>query len=345
MGRRNVRNAMNILVIRLSSMGDVVLVTPLLTYLKERYPDAAVTLVTGADYAPLFADDPRLFQTIALPREAHTLPGALIAGTWDLVVDLQNSNRSRHLVSSLRSVGHAIFFDKLHWSRWALLLLRRDTYGSSPGIAARYIRAVSGASLPIPIPSPHLFFSIEARTRALALFKEHAGGIVRPSIALFPFSAWKNKEWPQYHFISVGRYYGARGWNVAIFGGPEDTARADGFKECIGSRCISLAGRLTLYECGALLSHFTLALGNDTGLSHLARAAGIKVGMLFGPTTRHFGFYPSGDPPFMVFEMPLCCRPCHAHGGNVCLRMSRRCMRSIGNKEVIAGLDALFQGG
>lgn len=326
-------------------MGDVILVTPLLSYLKERYRGAAVTLVTGVEYAPLFAGDPRLSQAIALPREAPALPGALIAETWDLVVDLQNSGRSRRLVSSLRSAGHAVFFNKLHWSRWALLLFRHDTYGSSPGIAARYIRTVSAASLPEPVPSPRLFFSGESCTRAIASFNEQAGGIVRPSIALFPFSAWKNKEWPRDRFISVGRYYGARGWNVAIFGGPEDTTRADAIKERIGQRCISLAGRCTLYECGALLSHFSLALGNDTGLSHLARAAGTKVGILFGPTTRHFGFYPGGDPPFKVFETPLCCRPCHAHGGNVCLRISHRCMRSIGYKEVVAGLETLFQGG
>jgi ADP-heptose:LPS heptosyltransferase len=326
-------------------MGDVILVTPLLSYLKERYRNAAVSLVTGADYAPLFARDPRLSQTIALSREAYTLPGSLIAQPWDLVIDLQNNHRSRHFVSSLRSAGRTVFFNKLHWSRWALLLLRLDTYGSSSGIAARYIRTVSGESLPEPVPSPRLYFSNEARAVALASFNEQTGGIVRPSIALFPFSAWKNKEWPRDRFIDVGRYYGARGWNVAIFGGPEDRTRSDAFRERIGQRCISLAGRLTLGECGALLSHFTLALGNDTGLSHLARASGIKVGMLFGPTTRHFGFFPSGDPPFAVFETPLCCRPCHAHGGNRCLRMSRRCMRSIGHKEVIAGMEALFRRG
>jgi ADP-heptose:LPS heptosyltransferase len=336
---------MNILVIRLSSMGDVILVTPLLSYLKERYRDAAVTLVTGAPYASLFADDPRLFQTIALPHDAQSLPGALVAGTWDVVVDLQNSRRSRHLVASLRLAVSTVFFDKLHWSRLALLLLRQNMYGPSPGIAARYIRTVSGALIPEPVPTPRLFFSEEARARALASFNEQAGGIVRPSIALFPFSAWKNKEWPQDRFVSVGRYFGARGWNVAIFGGPEDTIRADSFRERIGPCCISLAGRLTLHECGALLSHFTLALGNDSGLSHLARATGVKVGVLFGPTTRHFGFYPGGEPPFAVFETPLCCRPCHAHGGNVCLRMSRRCLRSIGYKEVIAGLDELSRRG
>ena len=102
-----------------------------------------------------------------------------------------------------------------------------------------------------------------------------------------------------------------------------------------------LAGELSLYECGCFLTHCSLALGNDTGLSHLARACGVKTGVLFGPTTRHFGFYPYGDPAFRIFEEPLVCRPCHAHGGNICLRMSRRCMRGISYKRVIRELDEL----
>jgi heptosyltransferase-2 len=87
-----------------------------------------------------------------------------------------------------------------------------------------------------------------------------------------------------------------------------------------------------------------LALGNDTGLVHLARACGVKTGVIFGPTARQFGFYPYGEPPFAVFEQNLACRPCHAHGGNVCLRLNRACTRSIGFKQVIRGLEELFHG-
>jgi ADP-heptose:LPS heptosyltransferase len=326
-------------------MGDVVLVTPLLSYLKERYPSASVTLVTGAPYAPLFTEDPRLSRTIALPHEVTIMPEALVNEPWDLVVDLQNSNRSHGLISSLRSAVRTVFFDKVHGRRLMLLLFRTDTYGSMPGIAGRYIQTVSGASRAGPIPPPSIFFTEQARTAALVSFNKQTGGNAGPCIGLFPFSAWKNKEWPQDRFVAVGGHFAAQGWNVAIFGGPEDAARADALKERIGRCCISLAGRLSLHECGALLSHFRLALGNDTGLSHLARAVGVKTGVLFGPTTRHFGFFPFGDPPYTVFETPLRCRPCHAHGGNICLRMTRRCLRSIGYHAVIAGLERLSQDG
>ena len=143
----------------------------------------------------------------------------------------------------------------------------------------------------------------------------------------------------------MARHFQKQGWIAVIFGGPDDAVRAGSMQQRIGNSCIALAGKPSLYENGCLLGGFSLALGNDTGLSHLARACGVRTGFLYGPTTRHFGFYPYGDPPFLVFETPLFCRPCHAHGGNVCLRLTHRCLRRIGPDTVIKGLEELAAGG
>ena len=91
--------AMNILVIRFSSLGDVVLVTPLLSYLADRYPGSRTTLVTGPDYTPLFSDDPRLARTVSSVDATALLHDE----AWDLVVDLQNNRRSRELIAGLGS--------------------------------------------------------------------------------------------------------------------------------------------------------------------------------------------------------------------------------------------------
>ncbi|MBN1127874.1 MAG: glycosyltransferase family 9 protein [Chitinispirillaceae bacterium] len=332
---------MNILVIRFTSLGDVVLVTALFSYLAERYPDAGITFITSPEYAPLFHDDRRLQRTLVVADVDDGVKG----GPWDLVVDLQNNRRSRRLVATLRSRPRVGRFDKMHLARWALLALRLNIDDHSRHVAARYIAAAAeGSDQPVP-PSPRLFFSEECRNRPIAWYREQTDDLSRPSIALFPFSAWKNKEWPLLGYRSVGGYFLAKGWNVAIFGSSLEAARAEVLSKAIGSRCVSTAGKLSLHECGALLTHFSLALGNDTGLAHLARAAGVKTGILFGPTTRQFGFYPYGEPPSMVFEKELFCRPCHAHGGNRCLRLTRPCMRSIDDREVVNGLERLLQSG
>jgi len=329
---------MKILIIRLSSMGDVILATPLFSFIRKHYPSVSITFVTGSEYAGLFSDDPRLSEVAGIDAGTLRLPAGLTAPAWDLVVDLQNSLRSRALLGQLQAKVKTCFFDKQHWQRFMLLFLRCNTYDPARHVAVRYIRAAGGdASATATAEPPRLFFREYGCVRARAIL----GGNGKPALAIFPFSAWKNKEWPAACFVKVGRHFLAKGWNVAIVGGPSDGKRAGQMREHIGGCSLSLAGTLSLYEYGCLLSGFTLALGNDTGLSHLARACGVKTGILYGPTTRHFGFYPYGEPAFRIFEEKLFCRPCHAHGGNVCLRLSRRCMKGIDAEQVISGLEEL----
>jgi ADP-heptose:LPS heptosyltransferase len=329
--------SMNILVIRVSSIGDVILAAPLFSSLAESYPGASITFVTGENLKGLFADDPRLAEIVGIDES----PERLLSTTWDLVVDLQATTRSRALCGLLKTASPVLSFDKLHWKRALLLVARVNTYGDGDPVASRYIRA-AGLHIAGKTPPPlKLYFKETSCVRMQVIFQNYAGGIVRPAIALFPFSAWKNKEWPAAYFINVGRYFLTKGWNVVIMGGPEDAGRAEWMRVRIGTRCISMAGKLSLYDSGCLLTGFALALGNDTGMSHLARACGVKTGILFGPTTRHFGFYPFGEPRFRVFEERLFCRPCHAHGGDICLRLSHACMRRISYSRVIQELVEL----
>ncbi len=323
-------------------MGDVIVTSSLLSFLKVQHPSQLITLVTGIDYAQLFGDDPRLAAVVGVDAGEERLPGDLLDKKWDLAVDLQNSPRSHALLRCINADAGRGYFDKQHWQRLALLLFRCNTYDLRMHVARRYLHAAACNPLPGEIPPLRLFFSDKSRQMVRARYLLPAGGIERPLLALFPFSAWKNKEWPEKNYIEVGRYFLAKGWIPVIMGGQGDVVRAQKMEEGIGGRCISLAGRISLYECGALLTGFSLALGNDTGLSHLARACGVRTGIFFGPTTRHFGFFPYGVPSYKVFEVPLLCRPCHAHGGNRCLRFNHSCMRGIGPELVIKELGELF---
>ncbi|MDD5676066.1 MAG: glycosyltransferase family 9 protein, partial [Chitinivibrionales bacterium] len=126
------------------------------------------------------------------------------------------------------------------------------------------------------------------------------------------------------------------------FGGRNDAAGAQSLARSIGESATALAGGLSLYECASVLKRCALALGNDTGLMHLARAVGIKTGVVFGATTSAWGFFPRSGPASKIFERPLWCRPCHAHGGTLCFRGGRPCLRRVTPQSVIAGLEELL---
>lgn len=323
-------------------MGDVILVSPLLTYLRQHIPGARLCLLTGRYYRGLYEDDTRLESLRTAERgELNEVCEQLAQEQWDLVVDLQNSRRSRRLTRRYFSGCTVRAFNKLHVQRYLLLLLRLDTYQSDSHVVRRYIQAAGFDPGPVE-QLPPLTLSFKECAHLFDRKPWSSSRIQRPAIALFPFSAWPNKQWPRKRFAAVGRYYQDKGWNVFVLGGPEDRLQGEKLAARIGGNAWNFAGALSLHDCGCLLRQCTLALGNDTGLSHLARACGVRTGMIFGATTSHFGFFPYGTPPSTVFEAPLSCRPCHPHGGTTCWRLGRPCLRRITPESVIRGLEDLY---
>lgn len=334
---------MKILVIRFSSMGDVILATPVFDYLKKIHSDSQITLLTDKNYVELFSDDPRLNFILGLQKSDHIDQLSIINEYWDLVIDLQNNRRSNNIVDHIKTKKQTGTFQKLHFQRSLLLLTRINLYPSNSDVITRYLLAAGLKNTITSInKSTKLYFDSSELTNYKKMIQSDA--IIRPAIALFPFSAWKNKEWPANYFMTVGKYFISKGWNVVIFGNKSEQKQAELLRLLIGERAISLAGKLSLYECGCVLSNCTITLGNDSGLSHLARACGVKSGIVYGPTTHHFGFFPSDNPPFKILEAPGICRPCHPHGGNVCFRFNHECMKKIEPDIVIKELLKLHHG-
>lgn len=325
-----------ILLIRYSSMGDVLLLAPLLAVLKQHYGSAEVSLITAKQYADLFLDDSRLSHVVGVAKGERCTDTALLNTHWDILLDLQNNSQSRREIEKL-TFKTLRRFNKLHGKRALLFLLRISMYQANDRVVQRYIRTLEeGQTTAAKALQYRIPFDVSRSASLQSLLQP--GKIKRPVLALFPFSAWKNKQWLAEHFISVGSFFLVKGWSVVLFGGPEDQRQADSMKNQIGMHCISLAGKISLYECGVLLGSCHLALGNDSGLAHLARASGVKTGIIYGPTARQLGFFPEGLPRFKIFEKKLLCRPCHPHGGNVCLRLTHRCMRAITAEQVIKGM-------
>ena len=322
-------------------MGDVILATSVFSYLKAEYPESTLWFVTQQKYAELFSTDTRLARVVAVEKGGEREAAReLCSIEWDRIIDLQNSPKSLFLRKGLVSKQPAAVFQKLHARRWALLLAGINLYKEGDHVIARYARA-AGCTGKAGFSFPPARVILDKKKCEAAKQIAPSSTMVRPAIALFPFSAWRNKEWPAANYAFVGRYFSVKGWNVVIAGGPRDIVAAEALMRRIGGQCISTAGQLSLSETACLISNCRLALGNDTGLCHLARACGVKTGVIYGPTTAHFGFYPYGDPPYRVFEARQFCRPCHAHGGNICYAGSRPCLKKVRPETVIKGLEAL----
>ncbi len=256
------RRSMRILFIAPSRIGDAVLATGLIDHLLHRHPDARVTLVAGPISAEVFARMPNLERLIVTEKHRYDLHWlhlwAMAAGTrWDLVLDIRGS-------------GLAWFLR----ARWRAAMRRR------PGPKIAQIGRILGLD---PPPLPVVWTAPDDRARATLLLPPGP-----PVIALAPTANWAGKIWPAERFAELFRRLAAGPFGparAALFAGPGPAEQALAAPLLAAlPEAIDLAGRLSLPEAAAALARAALFVGNDSGLMHIAAAAGTPTIGLFGPT-------------------------------------------------------------
>jgi ADP-heptose:LPS heptosyltransferase len=253
---------MRILFVTSNRVGDAVLSTGLLDHLIRAHPAARITIVCGRVAEGVFARMPNRERTIILdkrPYSAHWLPlwWEVARHRWDLVVDIRGSGLSFLVRTKRRAV------------------LRRR-----PGHKIEELASILQLD---PPPLPVAWTAPEDRARAEALLPSG-----RPIIALGPTANWQGKVWPAENFARLFQALAAGplpGAISAILAGPgeEERAMAAPLLEALPD-AIDLSGMLSLPEAAACLERAALYVGNDSGLMHLAAAAGAPTLGLFGPT-------------------------------------------------------------
>jgi ADP-heptose:LPS heptosyltransferase len=253
---------MRILFIASSRIGDAILCTGLLDHLIRLYPASRITVVTGPVAEDVFARMPNRERTIVMDKRRfgrHWLGlwADVVRTRWDLVVDIRASALA-----------------------WLVPTRRRAIMRRGTGHKIDQIGAILGLA---PPPVPVAWTDDSDRALAASLLPPGP-----PVIALAPTANWTGKVWPAERFVALaqalreGPMPGAR---IAVFAGPGDFERglAAPVLEALPD-AVDLCGRLSLPQAAACLMRADLFIGNDSGLMHLAAAAGTPTLGLFGPT-------------------------------------------------------------
>lgn len=259
---------MRILFISSNRLGDAVLTTGLLDHLIRAHPTARFTVATGPVAEGVFTRMPNLERLIVMEKRRHGLHWLPLwwhaaRRWWDLVVDIRGSALA-----------------------WQVPARRRAVMRRRPGHKTEQLAAILKLH---PPPMPVAWTGEPDRAKAAALLPDGA-----PIIALGPTANWHGKVWPPENFIALfhalraGPLPNAR---AAIFAGPgaKEAAMAAPVLAALPD-AIDLTGTLTIPEAAACLVRCALYVGNDSGLMHLAAAAGTPTLGLFGPTPwREYG--------------------------------------------------------
>jgi heptosyltransferase-2 len=325
-----------ILCVRFSSIGDVLLTTPLVRALRRRHPDAELIYVTKSAMAPLVADNPHINQVVALE------PGEPIAALARRVRALQPTH-GLDLHGSLRSAALRLLvrcrwsgYSKRKLARTTLIATKIDLYGKHVPVAERYFEAARRAGLDVQPDGgpPEFFLSTAARERASRWLAER-GLDAKPFAALAPGAAHTTKRWPIAHWQSLAERLQRAGYGLVAVGGPGDralTSRLPGVA--------SAAGEFSLQETGACIARAAVLVSGDSGVMHMASGVGTPVVALFGPTVDAFGFFPYTQRA-LVLERELTCRPCSAMGTERCPLGHHRCLVDLPPDQVAAAVARL----
>ncbi len=257
---------MRVLFVTATRIGDAVLSTGILSHLVERCPGARLTIAAGPLAAPLFAAVPGLERLIVVEKRRFgqhwlSLYRTVAARRWDIVVDLRGSALAWLLRAGERRVAG-----------------RRD----SGEHRVRELGRLFGLD---PPPAPRLWLAPEHRRAAEALLPP--GG---PVLAIGPAANWRGKQWRAENFAALAQRLVAPegimpGARVAVLAAAHERRQAAPLIAALPPpRVVDLVGRTDLPVAAAVLQRTRLFVGNDTGLMHLAAAAGVPTLGLFGPS-------------------------------------------------------------
>ncbi|MBN1596619.1 glycosyltransferase family 9 protein [candidate division FCPU426 bacterium] len=330
----------NILAVRLTSLGDIVLTQPVLEQIARQ--GHHVDLMVHPDYAALGRMLPGVQEVVTSLSDLKPV--------YDIVLDLHGTWRARRLLRKVR------YRRIVHYHKRALarrLLVRR---GGKP----RFWNAVSGLSEKEQVTDWYAQAAVRAGfakatgwprvelsewAQAAALQTLHKAGCKNSGrfAVLAPGATWPTKQWPQEYFAQLALGLEQKfGYVPVLVGVLEERPLCEAVAKAAGGRTISLAGMTNIQTLAAVLSRAEITVANDSGPLHLALAAGCRAVALFGPTVPQFGFAPVQHPQAMVLEKKLSCRPCAVHGGKKCPLQHHACLRTLMPQEVQSALKAFL---
>ncbi len=340
---------MHILLVRFSSMGDVVLQSATLNWLRALLgKDAHFSFVTSSEFVSMIGAHPEVGTVISFDRRNGETWGDLkrkirslhSERRIDLILDLHATLRSFRLRCSLWQIP-ALTVDKRRWERffltkiksvWVKRVFDLDLFGLEPQVT-RIIRDFEGIFDDGRGVRRTIEFRRGANQELTSIGARVRYPLPAPYIVLAPSASFAPKRWPVASFVELTRILLAETpYHLVILAGPEDSF-CDAFGALASERLHNLQGKTSLGQSMDILAHATLCVGNDSGMNHIAEAAGVPCLTIFGPTDPRFGFAPHGTKSrFLAKEM--FCRPCSTTGKYACYRDRHYCMEEISVAEV-----------
>ncbi len=340
-----------ILIIRLSSLGDVILTTPVIGALKAKFPHSELFFLTKARYGDLLRNDPRIFSLVEFDPAGKdrglsgfmSLISELRSHDFDLLVDLHANLRSfliRHLVKSrVKLKSRKRWLSRFLMVHFKFLKTRPVSTVNSYLEVLKQLNVNTTENRILVFLNPE---DVDFSDHFLLEQQVKKDDIV---VGVHPGAKWDTKRWDEEKFARVCRSLAETpGYKILLLG-DESEAKLIGEigKDVPDDRLVKVVG-LPLGKVLSLIKRCDCFITNDSGPMHIASALGVPVVAIFGPTHPKLGFAPVGSRD-VVLCADVKCSPCSLHGEKRCGKRSRFCMDLIEPDMVIEAVERLLKEG
>lgn len=306
-----------ILIIRLSSLGDVLLTTPVIKELAEKFPEMEIDFLVKPQFADAVRSNNYLHKVYELDKSKNisVILGSLVKNKYNLVIDLQNNFRSRAITSKL---GVKVYrFKKPTIKKFLLVNFKWNRYKEIKTIPQMYAESIPGLNFNNSIPEIHIPDEIKSSVKHGIKF-----------VGFAPGSKHFTKMWPEEFYVDLGKKLNNDGFSILLFGGKDDKELCKKLHDEIPNS-INLGTEDNLLQIARDMKECSFVVCNDSGLMHTAVSVGTPVAAIFGSTVREFGFYPYSNNSVIIENTDLNCRPCSHIGKDHCPKKHFKCMLEL----------------
>ena len=324
---------MKILILRFSSLGDILLATPVLDVLKEAYPDCEIDWVVNSKFAEVLITNPRLNRVLTFKDKAgiENIRKDIRKIKYDLIFDLHQNSNTYYLTRFQKNVYR---YNKRVFDRSMLVFIKKK-YREILPVTKMYFKALNKAGIKTPDEWTLRYGLVKSfQLSTINEYNLHNFNY----IVIVPGASYPTKMWPKEYFkelvekISFNKNINRKVILVGL--GEEDEEAAEFITKGNEFSCINLVGKLDLQETATILKYSDLVISNDSGPLHLAECFKKKIIAIFGCTTEELGFFPYSTQYVVVENKGLSCRPCTHFGKKKCPKKHFKCMMDISVDDV-----------
>jgi len=339
----------NILIVRLSAIGDVVMASPLVEAFKRTFPDARVSWLVEAGSKPVLEANTDLDEVIIWPRGQwnQTLKNRrylnFIRQLWSFVRDLKRKKfdlavDAQGLLKSgiwvfLSGAAARVGIGSREGSRY-LMTRVVDRKDADNRISSQYRLLAEYLGLDLGDFKMKVSLGLEAQKYA----EEFSGGLSSGYAVFCPFTTRPQKHWIEERWRELANQIIDRfELTVVLLGGPDDEEAGGRIAMPVHPRILNMAGKTTIQQAAALIKDSSLLIGVDTGLTHMGFALDVPTISLFGATAPYLNTEGTSG---TVLYHPMDCSPCRR---NPTCEGDYTCMKAISTDEVVRTARSLLE--